>query len=159
MSKKMDGRVQVKLGAEVLICPGIENMPDLEKLFIQGTKTLLLELPFAGYDEAFSTTVKELRARGVDVIMAHADRYDSRVVEHMLKAGARIQLNASSLVGLFRRKAVLDWLNNDLVVALGSDIHQMDKDAYKTFVGAISRISDKADLIKKETDIIFAKAK
>lgn len=157
--KNVDKSTSIKLGAEVLICPGIENMPGLEKLFIRGTNTLLLELPFAGYDDAFSTTVKELRSRGVDVIMAHADRYDSRVVDHMLRAGARIQLNASSLVGFFRRKSVLQWLDLSYVVALGSDIHQMDKEAYKNFASAISRISDKAELIKKESDIIFSKAK
>lgn len=147
--------MQVKLGAEVLICEGIQNIPGIERLFVEGTRTLLLELPFHRYEAYFDTAVKELIEQGIDVVIAHADRYDEKVVEKMLKAGARLQLNASSLDRFFKRRALFDWVDNGDVIAIGSDIHGKDKDAYKHFTRAISKVKTKAEYIKAESDKIF----
>ena len=147
--------MKVKLGAEVLICEGIQNIPGIERLFVEGTRTLLLELPFHRYEAYFDTAVKELIEQDIDVIIAHADRYDEKVVEKMLKAGARLQLNASSLDRFFKRRALFDWVDNGDVIAIGSDIHGKDKDAYKHFTRAISKVKTKAEYIKAESDKIF----
>ena len=147
--------MQVKLGAEVLICEGIQNIPGIERLFVEGTRTLLLELPFHRYEAYFDTAVKELIEQDIDVIIAHADRYDEKVVEKMLKAGARLQLNASSLDRFFKRRALFDWVDNGDVIAIGSDIHGKDNDAYKHFSRAISKVKTKAEYIKAESDKIF----
>ena len=147
--------MQVKLGAEVLICEGIQNIPGIERLFVEGTRTLLLELPFHRYEAYFDTAVKELIEQDIDVIIAHADRYDEKVVEKMLKAGARLQLNASSLDRFFKRRTLFDWVDNGDVIAIGSDIHGKDKDAYKHFTRAISKVKTKAEYIKAESDKIF----
>jgi protein-tyrosine phosphatase len=147
--------MQVKLGAEVLICEGIQNIPGIERLFVEGTRTLLLELPFHRYEAYFDTAVKELIEQDIDVIIAHADRYDEKVVEKMLKAGARLQLNASSLDRFFKRRALFDWVDNGDVIAIGSDIHGKDKDAYRHFTRAISKVKTKAEYIKAESDKIF----
>ena len=147
--------MQVKLGAEVLICEGIQNIPGIERLFVEGTRTLLLELPFHRYEAYFETAVKELIEQDIDVIIAHADRYDEKVVEKMLKAGARLQLNASSLDRFFKRRALFDWVDNGDVIAIGSDIHGKDNDAYKHFSRAISKVKTKAEYIKAESDKIF----
>ena len=40
---------EVKLGAEVLLCPGLDKIQGLEKLCLSGTKYLLLELPFSDF--------------------------------------------------------------------------------------------------------------
>lgn len=147
--------MKVKLGAEVLICEGIQNIPGIERLFVEGTRTLLLELPFHRYEAYFDTAVKELIEQDIDVIIAHADRYDEKVVEKMLKAGARLQLNASSLDRFFKRRTLFDWVDNGDVIAIGSDIHGKDKDAYKHFTRAISKVKTKAEYIKAESDKIF----
>ena len=150
---------EIRLGAEVLICEGIEHLPDLEKLFVYGTSSLLLELPFSSFREEYCDSVGELVARGVDVIIAHADRYPEENIERVIEAGARIQLNASSLSLVFSRKCIYDWLSRDLVVALGSDIHNKDKRAYPDFVRACSRIGSHADFIKEQSDIIWSLSK
>ena len=149
--------MQVKLGAEVLICEGIQNIPGIERLFVEGTRTLLLELPFHRYETYFDTAVKELIEQDIDVVIAHADRYDEEVVEKMLKAGARLQLNADSLDRFFKRRTLFDWVNSGDVIALGSDIHGKDKDAYKHFTRAISKVKNQAEYIQKESDLIFNK--
>ena len=149
---------EIKLGAEVLICDGIEELPDLDKLFINGTRSLLLELPFATFNERYCDSVYMLKNRGVDVIIAHADRYDPGNIEALVDNGARIQLNADSLVGLFKRKRLYTWMERGLVIALGSDIHGSDKNAYQIFDKARAKIGDYLEVIKSESDKIFDSA-
>ena len=149
--------MNVKIGAEVLICPGIQNIPNIESLFIEGTRSLLLELPFDRYEDYFPEAVRKMREKGIDVIIAHADRYSKKVVDKMLEAGARLQLNATSLDRFFKKKSLYKWINNGDVIALGSDIHGKDEKAYKSFTRAFSKVKNKADYIKIESDKIFNK--
>ena len=41
---------RVYLGAEVLLCPNMQNMPELSRLAIEGTDVILLERPFLPLD-------------------------------------------------------------------------------------------------------------
>ena len=147
--------IDIKLGAEALICHGFENLPEIEKLFIEGTKTLLLELPDADFQDCYCDTVSELVKRNIDIIIAHADRYHAENIDLLIKSGAKLQLNASSVLGLFKRRDVYAWLKAGVVVALGSDIHEKDSRAYRQFSRAIKRIEKYSNTIKKQTDYIW----
>ena len=159
LQKMPDGAPEIRLGAEVLICNGIERLPELEKLFIHGTSTLLLELPFADFQQEYCDSVYTLVRNGVDVLLAHADRYDRNDIERLVDNGARIQLNADSLSGFFKKKHLYEWMERGIVVALGSDIHGSDKNAYKRFVTAIDKIGVYAEYIKEESDKIWNNSK
>ena len=150
---------QIRLGAEVLLCNGIEDLPSLDKIFIEGTRTLLLELPFADFQSAYCDSVYNLVGEGVEVILAHADRYPAENIEKLVECGARLQLNSDSLDTLFRRNKLYEWLDRGLVVGLGSDIHGEDKKAYKHFAAAKNKINDYLVAIKKESDRIFSSVK
>ena len=154
-----DGLPEIKLGAEVLICSGIERLPELSKLFINGTDTLLLELPFHHFPEEFCDSVESLVSSGVQVIIAHADRYPEYYIEEMISRGASVQLNASSLSSLIVPRRYLEWIDRGVVRGLGSDIHGADKRAYKSFVKALSKIGNRKIEIKKYSDEIWSKAK
>lgn len=66
----------IRMGAEVAYFPGISRANGLEKLYIAKTKLLLLELPFAQWDEEIADEVEYLStARGCRVILAHIERY------------------------------------------------------------------------------------
>ena len=136
-----DESPDVRLGAEVLICDNIEEMPHLEDLCIRGTRILLLELPFTDFSETYVDSVKYLIADGYDVVLAHADRYDPLNIDRLVSLGAKIQLNADSLSSLFVKKHIKRWIDNGYVCALGSDIHGEDEKAYKRFEKALSRIT------------------
>ena len=148
----------IRLGAEVLICDNLESMPGLERLCISGTNSLLLELPFSDFEKQYILTVKTLVARGFDVVLAHADRYEPENIEKLLALGARIQLNASSLVGFFKPKHLYKWMERELVVALGSDIHGADRKYYKNFVTAKNKIGEHLLYIKRQSDEIWNRA-
>ena len=153
-----DGSPEIKLGAEVLICEGIENMPGLESLFIAGTSTLLLELSYTDFHYSYIKSVAALISSGVDVILAHADRYPKENVKQLIDVGARIQLNADSCKSIFLPKHIKQWLDSGRVVALGSDIHGRDHKAYRNFCAAVAKISKYVDSIKASSDDIWNKA-
>ena len=147
--------VEVRLGAEVLICNEIENLPELEKLFINGTNCLLLELPFSDFQPEYCNSVYNLINNGINVVIAHADRYFPESIEKLIELGAKLQLNADSLSVFFKRRHLYDWLDRGLVVAIGSDIHGLDKNAYKNFSKAKNKILPYLDVIKAASDKIF----
>ena len=151
------GSPTVKLGAEVLLCEGLENFNGLESLCLGNTKYILLELPFADFREEYCTTVRKIIKSGIDVILAHVDRYDKENIERMYDVGVRkFQLNAESLAGLFKKKHLLEWAGEGLVVALGSDIHGADSKAYRRFEKAKKALADSLNMIKEKSDEIFS---
>lgn len=139
MSNICEGMPEIRLGAEVLLCPNMARLPGIEKLAIYGTKTLLIELPFNDFGREYIHSVEGLLFAGYDVVLAHADRYESKNIEAMLDLGVSLQLNASAITKFFRRWAVSDWLKRGVVSAIGSDIHGADAIAYKEFLRAQSR--------------------
>lgn len=151
-------KVSVVLGAEVLICDSIERMQRIEKLFIGKSNTILLELPTGGFSDSYITSVRNFIKNGVRVVLAHADRYAAESIERLVDVGAKIQLNADALSRIFIRGAVKNWLRDDLVVALGSDIHGKDSGAYKRFVKATERVGDKLSIIRSVSDGIWLEA-
>lgn len=147
-----DGAPSLALGAEVLLCNNIDKMPGLENLFIEGTSTLLLEMPYDDFSSDYVKSVERLTRSGVNVVLAHADRYELDKVNSMIDVGAKVQLNASSLCSFFKRRRLRSLLDRGAVVALGSDIHNVDNDAYKNFCKAQGVIKNYLSDIKQESD-------
>lgn len=157
--KPMLADVKVKLGAEVLLYPGLENMAELEKLFLYNTQVLLLELPFTPISDDHYESVDALIKRGITVIIAHPDRYSIDTVERMISLGAKLQLNASSLIGFRKNKKVyLGWIKDGNVVAIGSDIHGRDRLAYKKLSKCFKILKKDADVVIKESNYLWNKA-
>ena len=154
-----DSMPSVKLGAEVMMCNGLDRLPDLEKLFVNGTNTLLIELPISDFQIEYADTALRIVEQGVDVILAHPDRYSVAAVEYMLESGVKLQCNAYALSKSSKRKIMLPWIASEYVVALGSDIHQCDSSAYKNFAKSISRLGDYAERVKAYTDSVWNAAK
>lgn len=149
----------IKLGAEVLICDGLDNLTELPELFIQGTNTLLLELPFSDFSNEYCDCVYTLTQRGVNVVIAHAERYPTSNIEKLISNGAKLQLNAHAFMRVFKNRHIYDWIFRGHVVALGSDIHGFDKRAYADFVKAFSKLGMLAEQIINESDRIWNEAK
>ena len=148
----------VKLGAEVLICPKIEEIPSLEKLCIQGTRTLLIELPFNDFSKEYFSSVKELIKHGYKVVLAHAERYESDIIESLVKLGAVIQINAYSITRFFKNCSIESWKNRKLIYAIGSDIHGADYFAYAKFAKARKKLSSYLLYLKTKSDEIWNEA-
>ena len=150
----------IRLGAEVLLCNGIDHLEGIEKLCIRGTNTLLLELPFSGYSREYTYTVERLLGNGFNVVLAHADRYERSIIQSLLPLGVKLQLNASSLVGFnkLKNRYLFDWANRGLVVALGSDIHGKDAKAYCRLCSAFCAVGTDSEQILRASQRIWAQS-
>ena len=145
----------VYLGAEVLVCEGIENMQGLETLTVQGTKVILLEMPFGRWSDRLIETVLAIRARGFTPVLAHIDRYAPTDVQNLLREGIAAQLNASPLSKFFGYRRNRAYLEGESVVALGSDLHMAQKNGYAHFVKMRQRLGERADEIFAKTEALL----
>lgn len=151
--------VDIALGAEVLVCDNMSMLPRIKELCISGTDTILLELPFSDISSVHLDSVRDIGKMGLNVVLAHADRYDPQVIEGIIKFGnVKLQLNANSLATVFRRKHLYNWLEKNHVIALGSDIHGTDEKAYKRFAIAKRKAANYLEYIKGRSDEIWAQA-
>jgi len=95
---------EIILGAEVLLCEGLNKLPGIENLTIGNSKIILLELPFNQFKSEYENAIEAFIDEGYTVVLAHADRYPKENIERLLPLGVKIQLNASSLSGFFPKK-------------------------------------------------------
>ena len=121
---------QIRLGAEVQYYQGISQMKELEQLQIENSNLLLLEMPFARWDESVFRELTELSSRGkMQVVLAHIERYlpfqKASVFEELLKRGILIQVNAGYFTSLRTRFRALSLLKKGMIHFIGSDCHDI----------------------------------
>ena len=123
---------QLWIGAEVYYFPGMSEAVRLPELCIQGTKVLLLEMPFSQWDERVYREVKAIISeRRLSVVLAHVERYHGfqkkkQIWENVLNLPLTVQLNAGSFQkGLMRRRFCIDMLRARPNSIIGSDCHNL----------------------------------
>lgn len=145
------------LGAEILACAGLEKIPGLETLCLEGTNILLIEMPFIRWQSALVEMMEELSyMKDFRPVLAHADRYDPDDVEQILDMGIPVQLNVENLSGMFIKKHIKDWIDRGVVVAFGSDIHGTDT-GYRKWDKVKKRLGGDWDEIMAVTNEMITK--
>lgn len=124
------GLPEVLLGAEVFYYAGISSTDGLDRLCLQDTPYLLLEMPFARWSDRELHEVLALQARpDLQVVLAHIDRYgrmQRRDTWNFLRQhGVQFQLNAAGLLSWWSRRRYLPMLKQNQIPFLGSDCHNM----------------------------------
>lgn len=115
-------------GAEVLYFPGISHSSEVASLAIEGTSLILIELPFAPWNEK---VFDELRAfesmTGLHVVLAHVERYrpiqKRAIYNQLFEQPFLFQCNASAFLSLRDRQLALRLLDRHMLHFLGSDCH------------------------------------
>ena len=124
---------QLQLGAEVLICDGMERLDGLPRLCRSETNELLLEMPFYQWPEAIWDTLYALcERRDIKIVLAHAERYPPEAIEQLIRDNVALQLNSECLTRPLHRKRYLTWIKNGSVKYLGSDNHMLG-DGYRAW--------------------------
>ena len=115
------------------------DMTDLlsenEYFRMAGSCHVLVEFSGGDSREYMCERVYQLVADGYEPIIAHAERYsvlwkDLDTVERMVRTGARIQLNAGSIIGKSgkqEKKFCRQLMDYDLVSFVGSDAHDVSE--------------------------------
>ena len=125
---------KVILGGEVLVCEGMETMNGIERLCLEGTNLLLLEMPFMKWSRGVVETTENLCMReDIKVVVAHADRYPISSIKWFIDNGIRLQLNIDAFRGFFRRKTYSGWAKKGYAQFLGSDIHHATRNPYENW--------------------------
>ena len=125
-----DGLPRVLPAAEVAYFPRMEEQ-DLTPLCIQGTRTLMLEMPFADWTSLQTEAVEALVLDcGYQVVLVHPERFCfSKSNRHQLEKLAELpiglQINAGSLLRWGTRRLALDLLQMAQYPLLGSDCHNL----------------------------------
>lgn len=154
--------LSLAIGAEVLLCDGLNRLDGLDKLCIKGTRTLLLEMPPSPIGRVGYDTVENILSDGYTVVLAHIDRYLKSApygVDELLSLGVYAQINASALIPRSMRNRLYDYINDgDTVCAIGSDLHHYDVKEYKNFRKAQKILGDDLEKIMNRTDKLLSGA-
>ncbi len=122
----------IYLGAEVFYFNGISKIENLEKLCINDGKYLLLEMPFAKWNNRVFQEVEDIiYNRKLTPVIAHLERFVSfqkgtNNIEKLLGMRVIPQMNGEHLLGFFSKGKALKWLENGTVKLLGSDMHNTE---------------------------------
>lgn len=118
---------------------------DLRKLAIEGTDSILIEMPmFGGWHSWMYDMLYEIESRfSLNVILAHVDRYEKENVSRLLDMGFIAQINAESLVkgSFFRKRKMLSLCQNGAIHLLGSDAHDSVERSYQDMILASKKLS------------------
>lgn len=123
----------IKLGAEVCYFNGIGQARDLENLCMEGTNSILLELPFIQWDKLVLQDVNMLiEERKLNVILAHIERFYAfqkrkKIWKEIMELPVIFQINADFFDNRKKRKVVNNLIVNDKAVILGSDCHNVER--------------------------------
>ncbi len=122
------GAPRIIIGAEVRYYDGIRRMDELELLCAEGSRTLLLEMPFERWSEMTLKEVATLSRSGrVTVVLAHIERYlsyqDSAAWDRLLESGVLMQANAGFFTRHFTKRKALNMLARRYIHVIGSDCH------------------------------------
>ncbi len=119
------------LGAEVYYFTGISKAEGLERLVIEGTNILLLEMPFTTWNSEILREIESIQShRKLRVMIAHLERYldiagNRSYIEEILEMEVLIQISTSALIHWKTRRKMLRLIRLKYIHALGSDAHNM----------------------------------
>lgn len=126
---------QIYLGCEVYLGGHISEMEGLEKLCLEGTSVILLEMPFGIWQPWLVDEVYSIRAkRKLIPVIAHVDRYHAMFkqferMETLLSMEVAIQLNADAFLNWRSRKNIKKIMKLNRPMLIGSDMHDMGERA------------------------------
>ena len=120
------------LAAEVYYYQGIGSAGMIPKLCVEGTQTLLLEMPFAQWDSAVYADVEKLVQRQkLKVVIAHIERYyefqkKKEIWNAVMELPLYRQMNAGVFLNWKKRHKAFQLAKEATTIILGSDCHNMD---------------------------------
>ncbi|MCR5718333.1 MAG: capsular polysaccharide biosynthesis protein [Oscillospiraceae bacterium] len=121
---------EIRLGAEVAIEHGISELPGIEKLAVEGTRIILLELPYREYSEWMSEEIYNISAEyKLKVMLAHVHRYlayyTKEQIETILSTKAILQLNNEAFASWKEKKLARRVISEYERFVFGSDAHNL----------------------------------
>ena len=130
LSKAMAGKSlpNIVRASEVRIYNGLSKYANLDKLCIDGTNYILLEMPYEIWRDYAFEEIYQLTRLGFRPIMAHLDRFLNQ--EHLFgeiySLDVQVQINTSAFLRKNERKNMPKFFEKGHVQVLGSDTHNLE---------------------------------
>ena len=120
----------ILLGAEVAIEHGLHKIPDIDKLRIADTDYILLELPYAGFQNWYIEKITNIAYEyKLTPIIAHIHRYldyySKTEYEKVLELDAIFQINNEAFGNFKEKKFVKSLIKEGYPYLFGSDAHNL----------------------------------
>lgn len=128
---KLNLPVEICLGYEVRFFKGISHCDGLEKICLNNSKTILLELGPKPITNSITEEICELNYLGYTVILAHIERYFKdkgfKSLKTLVSDGVALaQVNASSFVSGHFVHIVKRLLKENSITFVAGDMHSVD---------------------------------
>lgn len=128
---------KIRLGAEVAFFSGISKSNEIGRLCVDGTNTILIEMPFDSWNSKVVGEIEDLvTERGFNVVLVHIERFlgfkgNEEIIERLLEIPVTLQMNVECLIqtgilGKKKSKKMLEYIETGKVSLLGSDCHNME---------------------------------
>lgn len=136
VAKEIGGGMEIILGCEYYAdLDMIESLNNKEKSTIGDTSYVLIEFSENTKFAFIRERIYELICNGYEPLVAHAERYmtlrdGTEKINELVALGAKIQLNAESIIGLEGRrikKFCKKMMKENYLYAVGSDSHDCSK--------------------------------
>lgn len=128
-----DTAPRILCGAEVSYSLGISRIEGLERLCIEGTNVLLLEMYMSKWSEYTIKELEDITLSGITLVIAHMERYidyqSKKTIRRLYEAGILMQCNASFFIRLLTRRKALSAFKNGEIHLIGSDCHNLSSRA------------------------------
>ena len=133
------------LGSEVYIDERLKYISSIGELAINGTRTIIADMPSGVWETALLDTLDAIRATDYEVLIAHIDRYPVQYAEALFKLGYKTIADVQAFSGvanLLRRKQLLAWIEEGHIVGLGSNFEADEKRAHEKILKIHEIIGD-----------------
>ena len=122
---------KLMLGAEVAWTLGLRDADDLDRLCYEGTKFMLLELPFTAWDNEMLRQICDLQNMcGVTPVIAHFERYfpfqSQKKLREVQELGLPIQIGSDSFLQFGIRGRMMKMLKYNQAHIVASDCHNLE---------------------------------
>lgn len=121
---------EIVTAAEVRLYPELRMEEDLDKLCIEGTKNILIEMPYSSWSGWMYNEIYGLITKGYRPIMAHLERFlgpvsEKEIFTKMLSMDVYVQCNADSFAERKMRNFIKKLIKQNKLTVIGSDCHNL----------------------------------
>lgn len=123
--------IQIELGCELMYTPSLVDY-DLNNLTLGKTDYLLIELSTRRSPIMLKETLKNIKAQGYLVVLAHVERYsylldDPKLIQELINMGVLFQVNAETVLSDDKENLFNALIKNNLVHLIASDSHDVKR--------------------------------
>lgn len=142
--------IQVIPAAEVTLFQELPELPSLTELTVPNTSYMLLEMPMESWGNWVYTAIEKIiSVHKILPIIVHVDRYPEKEVEKLLDWNLVYQINAEAFQSIWKRRKFIQWVQQERVQLIGSDVHGDDGKDYVAFDKALKLIGKSEDLLMR----------